>query len=102
MASYQPPSYSNGPDMVLRAHSFTSTKLDQPVKLRIGEIDEQKYVPISIYSMFKKTAETKPSHKAIGFKNSNSQIEWAYFSFEEYWKICNKAAKSFIKVFYSL
>ena len=96
------PIYSNGPDMILNANSFTSTKLDQPVKIRLSEIDHQKYVPISIYNMFKKTAEARPNHKAIGFKTSSSQKEWAYFTYEEYWKIANKAAKSFIKVVIAL
>jgi hypothetical protein len=91
---------SNGPDMLVETHSFISSKLNQAVRLRIGEVDAYKYVPISIYSLFKKTVEKKPDHKAICFKSSNAQKEWAYFTYEEYFKICNKAAKSFIKVFY--
>jgi hypothetical protein len=90
---------SNGPDMLVEAHSFTSSKLNQAVRLRIGEVDWNRYVPISIYSLFKKTVDKKPEHKAICFKSSNAQREWAYFTYEEYFKICNKAAKSFIKVF---
>ena len=87
-----------GPDTVLHATSFTSYKLSQPVILKLGEIDAKKYPPLSVYSMFKNTVDLSPHHNALAFKTSNPQTKWAYFTYEEYWKICNRAAKSFIKV----
>ena len=96
-----PPSYENtlaGPDKVLDASSYTSDKLDKPVKIRYSEVDAKTYPTMSVYTMFKKTMTAFPSHNALAFKANNSQTEWAYFDYSEYWKICNKAAKSFIKV----
>ena len=101
MANNLPPRYSpslTGPDTILNAYSFTSSKLNQPVKLRLSEVDMEKYPPLSVYTMFKRTVEKMPHHNALAFKATNSQSQWAYFTYEEYWKICNKAAKSFIKV----
>jgi hypothetical protein len=87
-----------GPDKIMPAQSYTSNKLDQPVKLKIGELDQKHYPPISIYSAFEKTVKARPDFPALAYKPKAGD-PWAYFSYSEYWKICIKAAKSFIKVF---
>ena len=79
------------------AESFISTKLNQPVKLRMSESDLNKYSPISIYTMFKKTVDTRPDHDALAFKSSPN-AQWAKLSYLEYWRTTHKAAKSFIKL----
>jgi hypothetical protein len=60
-----------GPDYVLPATSFISTKLSEPVNLRFnyknGEL--KKFSPISFYTIFKERAEKTPNHIAMG--NSN-------------------------------
>jgi hypothetical protein len=89
--------WSAGPDKLMPAESYYSTKLDQPVKLRLGELDAKKYPPISIYTSFKKTVDMRPDHDALCYK-PKPDGPWLQFSYLEYWKMCNKAAKSFIKV----
>lgn len=90
--------WSAGPDKIMPAESHTSTKLNQPVKLKTGELDLKHFPPLSIYSAFAKTAKARPDYPALAYKQ-NHESPWAYFSYSEYWKMCVKAAKSFIKVF---
>jgi hypothetical protein len=60
-----------GPDTVLPATSFISTKLSEPVNLRFNHKNEElkKFSPISFYTIFKERAEKTPNHIAMG--NSN-------------------------------
>jgi hypothetical protein len=89
--------WSAGPDKLMPAESFISNRLDQPVKLRLGEADAKKYPPISIFTAFKKTVDQRPDHDALCYK-IDPEGQWLRFSYLEYWKMCHKAAKSFIKV----
>ena len=93
----------SGPDKIVDAPSYTSNKLNQPVKLRLSEQDQAQYPSMSIYTMLKTVADTMPEQNALAFKATSAQTNWVYFNYSEYFKICNKAAKSFIKVyFYSI
>jgi hypothetical protein len=87
-----------GPDKLMPAESHTSTKLNQPVKLRLGELDAIKYPPLSLYTAFKKTVDARPDHDALCYQAKSTADPWMRFSYLEYWKMTNKAAKSFIKV----
>jgi hypothetical protein len=61
-----------GPDSIQPAKSYTSTRLDEPVKLRIDERklvinkNSQEYEPISIFTRFKRRVEERPDHVALG------------------------------------
>lgn len=90
--------WNQGPDNLMPADSYFSKKLDQPVLLRSKDIDKAKYPIISIYTAFKQTVDKNPSFPALAHKIDN---QWVYFTYEEYWKMCIKAAKSFIKVLIS-
>lgn len=90
--------WKSGPDNLCPAESTISSKLTQPVILRLNEIDKKKFPPISIYSVFKKTVSLRPDYDALAYKK-DADSPWAKFSFGEYWKMCHKAAKSFMKVF---
>lgn len=88
--------WNNGPDNLCPAESYIAVNLTDSVKLRTNKTlaaDKQK--PISIYSAFKKTVDTKPNHPALAFKVKEYWIEMSY---KEYWTTCIKAAKSFLKV----
>jgi hypothetical protein len=89
--------FNSGPDGLYPADSFTSTDLSKGVKLRLNDNTPSKYKPISIYTMFKNTVDKNPDHEALAFKTEPNG-PWCKFSYLEYWKTVNKAAKSFIKV----
>jgi hypothetical protein len=89
--------WSDGPDKLIPTNEYTTTKLSGFVKLRSSDRDMSMFPPISIYTMFKGTVEKKPHHCAMSFKPDKTK-PWVNFSYEEYWKISHKAAKSFIKV----
>jgi hypothetical protein len=86
-----------GPDNLYPADSFVSTDLSKGVKIRLADNNAVKYKPMSIYTMFKNTVDKNPDHEALAFK-PDPNGPWCKFSYLEYWKIVNKAAKSFIKV----
>jgi hypothetical protein len=88
--------WESGPDELMLANSFYSNKLNIPVKLRSNEIDAKKYPVMSIYTVFKKTVNQQPNHHALVYKGDNSS--YIYLTYNEYWKKCTTAAKSFIKV----
>jgi hypothetical protein len=90
-------SWNQGPDKIISTDSEFVSKLNQACKIRLDDLDSKIVPPLSIYTMFKRTVDQKPNHDALVFKN-NPNGEWIRFSMLEYWRICRKAAKSFIKV----
>ena len=84
-----------GPDTLMPAESFYSSRLDVPVILKSKDVDKTKYPIYSIYTVFKQTVTQRPDFPALAQKINN---EWFYYSYDSYWKLCHKAAKSFIKV----
>ena len=91
--------WNSGPDTLQPSDSYFSCKLDQPVLLRSKDVDKVKYPIYSIYTCMKTTVNKIPDHVALAYKVNNV---WVHFTYDEYWKICNKAAKSFIKVFFTI
>ena len=89
--------WSLGPDALMPADSLTISDIRRPVKLRLGETDAKQYPPISIYTIFKRVADQRPDADALAYK-SDPKGPWIKLTYSEYWKICNKAAKSFIQV----
>ena len=87
--------WDKGPDALIDSDLFIASKLDQAVKLRVKDADYKKYPPISIYSMFENTVKINPNHPALVYKKTDS---WVHLTYDGYWKMCVKAAKSFIKV----
>jgi long-chain-fatty-acid--CoA ligase ACSBG len=47
--------------------------------------------------MFNETVNNKPDALALAFK-SKDNLDWNKISYKQYWEICRKAAKSFIKL----
>ena len=88
--------WSSGPDELVPSNSLYSTKLDQAVMLRSKPVDQRKYPYRSVYTVFNNTRNKIPHQNAIAYKQNDS---WCFFSYDEYFQMCNKAAKSFIKVF---
>jgi hypothetical protein len=60
---------NSGPDSLAPADSFIASKLTDSVRLRIDDILDPTYAPISIYTAFKNTTEKNPSHPALGKAN---------------------------------
>jgi long-chain-fatty-acid--CoA ligase ACSBG len=87
--------WNSGPDELMPSDSFYSSKLNISVKLRSKETDKNKFPIKSIYTTFKKTVQDRPDHPAIAFKNNDT---WNYFNYADYWRICNQASRSFIKI----
>jgi hypothetical protein len=90
--------WASGPDNICPSTSFRSNKLNQPVKLCLSELDSNKFPPLSIYTIFKRTVNQRTDYPALAFKKSNDDPNFTFLSYSEYWKVCQKAAKSFIKV----
>jgi hypothetical protein len=106
-------SSKKGPDDLCPATSYTSTKLNEAVKLRLETNDK---TPISIFTKFKKTVDQLPHKIALGksnerkekYKHKNSICfccqahevngKWEQINYESYWNFCLKAAKSLIHV----
>ena len=86
-----------GPDMLIPADSYQTFKLDGAVKLRLDAKNEAQFTPISIYTMFKRTVDAKPNHPALAYQ-LESDGEWFEYSYMDYWVLCHKAARSFIKL----
>ena len=89
--------WNEGPDKIAPADSLMSTSLTKPVKLRLSDPDSGIFPPISVYTLFRQTVAKKPDFVALAFK-SNLTDAWTYWTYQHYWDMCNKAAKSFIKV----
>jgi long-subunit acyl-CoA synthetase (AMP-forming) len=87
-----------GPDCLFPAESFYASKLNDSVKLRTSERDLKKFPLISIYTMFKRTVELNPNHAALCFKSNATDSDYVTIKYSDYWKICHKVAKSFLKV----
>ena len=84
-----------GPDQLCAASSMYSSDLNVPVSLRSNLNDRTKYLPISIYTMFKKTVDLRPDQKALAYQVAGT---WCFYSYKDYWRLCIKSAKSFIKL----
>lgn len=91
--------FDSGPDGLHPADSLSVSDIRKAVKLRLSDNNAIKYKPMSVYTMFKNTVDKNPDHEALAFKTSNDGV-WCKFSYLEYWKIVQKAAKSLIKVFH--
>ena len=89
--------WSAGPDHIMPIESYMSTSMNKPVKLRINDTTDRKIPPISIYSMFKSVVDARPDHPALVFQNSMDE-PWETYSYMDYWILCHKAARSFIKL----
>ena len=59
---------------------------------KIGSIE-----PITIGAMFKKTKERFPNHPALAYEVEGKE-GWTKITYTEYYDLCVKAAKSFLKV----
>ena len=88
---------SEGPDQLCAANSIYSHSLASPVLLRSKPVDINKFPPMSLYTIFTNTVSSMPHHNALGYKKNDL---WCFITYREYFKICIKAAKSFIKVRY--
>lgn len=88
--------WNKGPDELMPADDYFTDRLDGAVKLRLKESNSgERYAPMSIYTMFRRTSEKRPDRAALCYKKGDT---WLKFTYKEYFEICHKAAKSFIKV----
>ena len=86
-------------DTLVQSDSFTTSDITKGVKLRMTDTDAKLFPPITIYSMFRKTVDERPNHPALGFKTiSDTNGTFTIMTFSEYFKICHRVAKSFMKV----
>jgi long-chain-fatty-acid--CoA ligase ACSBG len=86
-------------DTLAPYESFTTSDITKGVKLRMTDTDAKLFPPITIYSMFRKTVDERPNHPALGFKTlSDTNGTFTIMTFSEYFKMCHRVAKSFIKL----
>lgn len=78
------------------AHSLWTTDAKGSVRLRIEEGCPEE--PITIHQMFKESVEKYGNMYALARKRNN---KWEKITFLEYYQFCRRAAKSFMKVYYT-
>ena len=95
MSSFK--NWQHGPDRVIPSDQYFTHKIDGVVKLRyLNDDDENRYPPLSIYTMMKVTCESSPEHLAhVSFKGEKID---SIINYGDYWKFAIKSAKSLIKI----
>lgn len=78
------------------AHSLWTADAKGSVRLRIEEGCPEE--PVTVHQMFKASVEKYGNMYALASKKNN---EWEKTTFSEYYQFCRRAAKSFIKVYYT-
>ena len=68
---------------------------DEVVDLAIGESGTEAMNPVTVGQLFKNTLERFSDHPALKYKEDGT---WKEISYKEYYDLCIKAAKSFLKV----
>ncbi|XP_052099586.1 long-chain-fatty-acid--CoA ligase ACSBG2-like isoform X2 [Mytilus californianus] len=84
-----------GIDEVVLADSWSTTKRDGTVKIRMGTKGNQADQPVTLITVFKKTSERAPNHLALAVKRDSTWKKWTY---QQYYADVCAAAKSFIKL----
>ena len=72
-----------------------STDPAQTVPITIGEAGISSAEPITVGQMFRQAKEQFPNHPALCFKEEDT---WNKLSYMDYYNLCIRAAKSFLKV----
>ena len=72
-----------------------STDPAQTVAITIGEDGVSSAEPITVGQMFHQAKEQFPNHPALCFKEGDT---WEKLSYMDYYNLCIRAAKSFLKV----
>ena len=85
----------HGPDRVLPANSFTSTRPEVPVKLRLGSHPSSEWPPKSVWKMLQETVARAPDQIALTVKREGRWVSWTY---AEYETDIRRVAKAFIKL----
>lgn len=78
------------------AVSLWTSDADGSVRLRIDEGCPEE--PVTVHQIFKASVEKYGNMHALASKKNN---KWEKITFLEYYQFCRKAAKSFIKVYYT-
>ena len=73
---------SHGPDRVLPANSFTSTRPEVPVKLRLGSHPSSEWPPKSVWKMLQETVARAPHQIALTVKREGRWVSWTYAEYE--------------------
>ena len=69
---------------------------DEVVELAIGESGTEAEKPITVGQIFKNAVDRLPLHHALQYKGDDGL--WKPITYTEYYDLCIKAAKSFLKV----
>ncbi len=65
--------------------------------IAIGESGLESEEPITVGQMFQETVKKAPDAPALKYKNKMEE-EWKTVTYSEYYQLCIRAAKSFLKV----
>uniref|UniRef100_A0A9J8BWB9 Long-chain-fatty-acid--CoA ligase ACSBG2 n=1 Tax=Cyprinus carpio carpio TaxID=630221 RepID=A0A9J8BWB9_CYPCA len=72
-----------------------TTHRDGEVKLRMGESGPEAEPPLTVNQMFTSTVQRFGNYNALGWKDGE---QWKTMTYNEYYKSCRTAAKSFLKL----
>ena len=79
-----------------RSGKLCSTDPTLGVDLAVGVSGIDAVEPITVSQLFQATKERSPDHPALRYKDDGV---WKSTTFAEYYAVCIKSAKSFLKVF---
>ena len=72
-----------------------SCDISRTLELQLGKEGFAATPPVTVGELFRATKEHFPSNAALAYKEADS---WKKISYTEYYDLCVRAAKSFIKV----
>ena len=78
-----------------RRHKVRTTAPSDGADLAVGVKGIEAIPPITVGKMFQETVGKFPSHPALRYKEEG---EWKTITYQEYYQLCIKASKSFLKV----
>nr|XP_055024176.1 long-chain-fatty-acid--CoA ligase ACSBG2 isoform X2 [Misgurnus anguillicaudatus] len=74
---------------------LSTTRWDGEVKLRMGESGTAAETPVTVNQMFTTVVKRYGNYTALGWKEGE---QWKSMTYNEYYKSCRTAAKSFLKL----
>ena len=81
--------------VVTRKNRVWSVDPTEPVDVAVGEVGLAAAKPITIGRMFQEAVEKFPENPALAFKDGDT---WTTIIYTDYYNLCIRAAKSFLKV----
>lgn len=70
-------------------------EISRPLEIQVGKEGYAAAAPVTVGQLFRATKESFPDNVALSWKEGDS---WKKTTYTEYYELCVRAAKSFLKV----